>query len=319
VVLPYLLVSFFPALVQKLPRPGPWMETFKQFMAFPLYATALYFVWVYGTQLGLNAIINLLAGLLILGFGLWIYGRWAAPHRSTPVRAAAIALAALLAVVGLAYGVRDQLNPTARTGSDQLATDGSDAPDGSVIEHGVEWRTWSPALVDALREQGKTIERAEDFFLEETQNRLQTALESSMDEVAESGILVSAVLIRDITLPRSLQRQIELKKEREQEVEKQRAELERFKTEQQQKVEQAKAERLAAEEQAEKRRLIADAQAYEIEALNNAIANNPAYVQLQSLEALKSISKDPSSKIYFMDGQSTSPLPLMNIGDPLTQ
>ncbi len=176
-----------------------------------------------------------------------------------------------------------------------------------------------PKLRSVLREQGKTIERAEDFFLEQTQNRLQTALETSMDEVAESGILVSAVLIRDITLPQSLQRQIELKKEREQEVEKQRAELERFKTEQQQRVEQAKAERAAAEEEAEKRRLIADAQAYEIEALNNAIANNPAYVQLQALEALKAISKDPSSKLYFMDGQSPNPLPLMNLGEPLTR
>lgn len=176
-----------------------------------------------------------------------------------------------------------------------------------------------PKLRSVLREQGKTIERAEDFFLEETQNRLQTALETSMDEVEESGIRVTAVLIRDITLPSSLQRQIELKKEREQEVEKQKAELERFKTEQQQKVEQAKAEREAAEQEAERRRMIADAQAYEIEALNNAIANNPAYVQLQSLEALKAISKDPSSKLYFMDGQSSSPLPLMNIGDPLTK
>lgn len=176
-----------------------------------------------------------------------------------------------------------------------------------------------PKLRSVLREQGKTIERAEDFFLEQTQNRLQTALETSMDEVAIDGIIVSAVLIRDITLPQSLQRQIELKKEREQEVEKQRAELERFKTEQQQKVEQAKAERAAAEQQAEKRRLIADAQAYEIEALNNAIADNPAYVQLQALEALKTISKDPSSKLYFMDGQSANPLPLMNIGEPLTR
>ena len=59
-----------------------------------------------------------------------------------------------------------------------------------------------------------------------------------------------------------------------------------------------------------------DAQAYEITQINNAIARNPAYIQLQSLEALKAISKDPASKVYFMDGSSPSPLPLMHIGDP---
>ena len=107
---------------------------------------------------------------------------------------------------------------------------------------------------------------------------------------------------------------IESKKEREQEVEKQKAELERFTTEQQQKVELAKAESEAAKEQALKKRLLADAQAYEIEKINTAIGDNPNYVKLQALEALKAISKDPASKIYFMDGNSPSPLPLMNIG-----
>jgi len=46
---------------------------------------------------------------------------------------------------------------------------------------------------------------------------------------------------------------------------------------------------------------------------------NPAYVQLQALEALKEISKDKSSKIYFLNGESPAPLPLMNMGDPLTK
>ena len=50
------------------------------------------------------------------------------------------------------------------------------------------------------------------------------------------------------------------------------------------------------------------------EKINKAIGNNPNYVKLQALEALKAISKDPASKIYFMNGDSPSPLPLMNIG-----
>ena len=84
----------------------------------------------------------------------------------------------------------------------------------------------------------------------------------------------------------------------------------------QQEVARAEAGRAAAAEEAERKRILADATAYEITQINNAIAKNPAYIQLQSLEALKAISKDPASKIYFMDGSSPMPLPLMHLGDP---
>ena len=173
-----------------------------------------------------------------------------------------------------------------------------------------------PKLRSLLREQGKAIKRAEDFFLEETQQNMQTSLVGGLrDYLGTKGVNVGAVLIRDISLPPFIIKAIESKKEREQEVEKQKAELLRFETEQQQKVALAKAESEAATEQAAKLRVLADAQAYEIEKINKAIGNNPNYVKLQALEALKSISKDPASKIYFMDGDSPSPLPLMNIGN----
>jgi len=173
-----------------------------------------------------------------------------------------------------------------------------------------------PKLRSLLREQGKTIKRAEDFFLERTQQNMQTSLLAGLqDYLGNKGVNVGAVLIRDISLPPFIIKAIESKKEREQEVEKQKAELERFATEQQQKVALAKAESEAATEQAAKMMVLADAQAYEIEKINTAIGNNPNYVKLQALEALKAISKDPASKIYFMDGDSPSPLPLMNIGN----
>jgi regulator of protease activity HflC (stomatin/prohibitin superfamily) len=173
-----------------------------------------------------------------------------------------------------------------------------------------------PKLRSLLREQGKSIKRAEDFFLEETQTVLQAGLTDGLKEyLAPYGIIVSDVLIRDITLPPFIVAAIEQKKEREQAVERERAELERVRTELQQEVARAEAGHAAALEEAQRMRILADAQAYEINAINNAIANNPAYIQLQSLEALKSISKDPASKIYFMDGSSPSPLPLMHLGD----
>lgn len=173
-----------------------------------------------------------------------------------------------------------------------------------------------PKLRSLLREQGKSVRRAEDFFLEETQEVLQTALTDGLrDDLEQQGIIVSEVLIRDITLPPFIVQAIEQKKEREQAVEQEKAELERVRTELQQEVARAQAGREAAEEEAARKRILADAQAYEITQINNAIARNPAYIQLQSLEALKAISKDPASKVYFMDGSSPSPLPLMHLGD----
>ena len=173
-----------------------------------------------------------------------------------------------------------------------------------------------PKLRSLLREQGKSIKRAEDFFREETQEALQLSLTDGLrDYLAPKGIEVSAVLIRDISLPPFIVQAIEKKKEREQAVEQERAELERVRTQLQQQVARADAGRQAAESEAARKKILADATAYEITQINNAVANNPAYIQLQSLEALKAISKDPASKIYFMDGSSTSPLPLLHLGD----
>ena len=173
-----------------------------------------------------------------------------------------------------------------------------------------------PTLRSLLREQGKAIANAEDFFLEETQENLQTALLSGLKTALEpQGVEVSAVLIRDIQLPRFIMIAIEKKKEREQEVEKQKAELERFTTEQKQKVVAAEAEKSAASMEAEKIKLLADAEAYRIAKINKSIGNNANYIKLQALEALKAISKDKGSKIYFINGDSPNPLPLMHIGD----
>ena len=217
---------------------------------------------------------------------------------------------------------QDQLTTTVDV-SIKFRINGEDAPrmlqETGTFEDAVRVQI-QPKLRSAVREQGKGIVRAEDFFLQETQENLQTAIFETMREYLEPrGITCLDILIRDISLPPFITRAIESKKEREQEVEKQKAELERFRTEQQQKIAQAQAEREAAELTAEQRKVLADAQAYEITKLNEAIAQNPAYVQIQALEALKAISANPSSKIYFLNGESPTPLPLMNMGEPLVK
>jgi thiol:disulfide interchange protein DsbD len=86
--LPYLLLSLFPQAVKALPRPGAWMETFKQVMAFPLYATVGFLIWVLAAQLKDNdtALLGVLLGLTVIALGAWLYGRYTAPG-SKPARA----------------------------------------------------------------------------------------------------------------------------------------------------------------------------------------------------------------------------------------
>jgi regulator of protease activity HflC (stomatin/prohibitin superfamily) len=175
-----------------------------------------------------------------------------------------------------------------------------------------------PNLRSMVREQGSKIARAEDFFLEETRANLEDGLLDGLKtRLSPKGLIIDNVLIRDVNLPTVLSKAIEQKKEREQAVERQKAELERFKQEQQQQVAAASAKLEAARQEAEQIEVLAKAKAKEIRLINDAIAKNPAYIQLQSLEALKAMSKDPAAKIYFLDSNSPQPLPLMNIGDPV--
>ncbi|HTB81052.1 MAG TPA: protein-disulfide reductase DsbD domain-containing protein [Opitutaceae bacterium] len=83
---PYLLLSLFPAAVKFLPRPGAWMETFKQFMAFPLYATVAALIWVLSGQINENSQLTALFGLTVIAMAAWLYGRWHAPG-AKPARA----------------------------------------------------------------------------------------------------------------------------------------------------------------------------------------------------------------------------------------
>ena len=175
-----------------------------------------------------------------------------------------------------------------------------------------------PQARSLIRELGTKIIRAEDLFKDEVREDLAHSLTTGLRKfLGSKGIIIDSVLLRNINLPPVLAEAISRKKEREQEVERERAELERVKLEQEQGVAQAEASRRAAEEDSKRIRILADAKAYEISAINKAASGNVAYIQLQSLEALKEMSKDPATKLYFMDSNSPSPLPLMNIGDPV--
>ncbi|MGS2717181.1 protein-disulfide reductase DsbD family protein [Eionea flava] len=70
--LPFLLLSHIPQLSRILPKPGQWMDTFKQAIAFPLYLTSLWLLWVLGQQIGINGVITTLLGGLLILFSLWL-------------------------------------------------------------------------------------------------------------------------------------------------------------------------------------------------------------------------------------------------------
>lgn len=70
--LPYLILSFIPALGKFLPKPGAWMNTFKQFLAFPLFATVIWLLWILNIQSGPNGLLVALSALLVLALAVWL-------------------------------------------------------------------------------------------------------------------------------------------------------------------------------------------------------------------------------------------------------
>jgi thiol:disulfide interchange protein DsbD len=131
---PYLLLSAFPSAVKVLPRPGAWMETFKQAMAFPLYATVAYLIWVLAGQVQEAGLLSALFGFVLIAMGTWAYGRWNAPGAS-PGRArfGKIACTVLLALGAWAGW------PVSAAPSD------------------IVWDKWSPQAVTELRSENRII------------------------------------------------------------------------------------------------------------------------------------------------------------------
>ena len=97
--LPYLVLGFVPGLARLLPRPGAWMATFRQILAFPMLATALWLFWVVGRQLGATAMAFAVLAALLLAFALWAYGRGASKRAFGWRIAAGIGLLACLLVL----------------------------------------------------------------------------------------------------------------------------------------------------------------------------------------------------------------------------
>lgn len=141
---PFLLLSAFPGLVKALPRPGAWMESFKQGMSFLLFGTVFYMLWVLTAMVEGLPLLWLMLSLALIALGCWIYGRWSLPHKPARTRAISVVLALAAIGGGLFLGW-----PAKQPKGTHAA--------GPLFEHGLEWQPWSEAKVQELIAAGKPV------------------------------------------------------------------------------------------------------------------------------------------------------------------
>ena len=141
--LPYLLLSFAPALLKLLPRPGAWMERFKQILALPMYGAAVWLLWVLAQQVDTTMLYAALGGIGFIAFAIW---GWDAIRTKKDFNLArGVSLGVLVfAVIGAVM-----ILPRANSNADQM---------GDVAaEDAVPYVPYSQGRLDALRDDGQTI------------------------------------------------------------------------------------------------------------------------------------------------------------------
>ena len=139
--LPYVLLAFFPAWRAKLPKPGPWMLRLRQLLAFPLYATVIWLVWVLGAQLDNDAVARVGAMLVLIALALWLWPATRAGNRLW--RIGAIAATACAVAIGWPLF-------TAVSGSD-TGTVKTAVPDSGP------WRSYTADRVAQLTSTGRPV------------------------------------------------------------------------------------------------------------------------------------------------------------------
>ena len=141
--LPYLVVALTPGIARHLPRPGAWMVRFKVAMAFPMFATVIWLVWVLGHQVGIDGAAALLAVLLATALVCWGIGT---PGVGRRARGVGTGLAAAVWVATLVWAWPALQEPAVAPSTAALAP-----------AKGLQWQPWSPAAVATARAQGRPV------------------------------------------------------------------------------------------------------------------------------------------------------------------
>ena len=133
--LPLLILCYLPSLAARLPKPGVWMDNLKQFLAFPLYLSAIWLLWVFGRQTSVSGMAALCVGAVAIAFGCWLLGREARGFWQL-VRRLAIAASWVIALA--------------------LVWQTSNSPrQNAAIDN--RWQTYNPELVASLRAEGRPV------------------------------------------------------------------------------------------------------------------------------------------------------------------
>jgi thiol:disulfide interchange protein DsbD len=143
--LPYVALTAVPAWLRFVPKPGRWMETLKQAMAFMLFATVLWLAWLLGNQAGAQAVIALLGMFLVLALAAWIWGRWGTVASNRAVRSVALSLASLLLAAGFGGGV----------GAVRMVEASPSVPSATRADD--RWEPFDGARVEQLQRDGRIV------------------------------------------------------------------------------------------------------------------------------------------------------------------
>jgi thiol:disulfide interchange protein DsbD len=145
--LPYLAASWLPAVARALPRPGAWMDHFRRFMAFPMFGTVVWLLWVLGQQSGIDGVAALLACLVALSMLVWaltLKGR----SRVVAGTLAALALLGLLLSVGPAV---------TRMSPDLASAPSSNSATSASGANAAGWQAWAPGRVEQIVAGGQPV------------------------------------------------------------------------------------------------------------------------------------------------------------------
>jgi thiol:disulfide interchange protein DsbD len=185
--LPYLVLGCLPALIARLPRPGRWMESLRQFMTFPMLASAAWLAWVLGQQAGIDAVLGLTMGAVLVALAAWIYGRFLPLGivGARGVAAALLAVAALASGLWVAYAPLDDVPLKASTVPDPRPVAGDQPATG--------WQDWSRARVEQALARGQPV--FVDFTAAwcvscQANKRLALERESVREAFARAGVLL---------------------------------------------------------------------------------------------------------------------------------
>ncbi len=154
---PYIILGAFPSLTKYLPKPGAWMESFKQAMSFLLFGTAAYFLWIYMAFFDADNhpqdLLWLFFGIVFFALAFWIYGRWCPMYRTKTART----WGAIFAVIFLLTGLYYMLPPEGKAWFKQEQAAGATTTPNKATAANSLWKPWSPQAMQEALDAGKPV------------------------------------------------------------------------------------------------------------------------------------------------------------------